>query len=381
MHGFGRIVLILAAIAAQPSAAAALSWSVAKESQAKDLIARFLRPGPGQFPSRPPALSIAVGIDGKLAMADGFGEAATGSPATARTVYRIGSLTKQFTAAAILKLIEDGARAPASGAPLTLDMQVTDILGEAARWTQPDQNPITIRSLLTMTSNLPNFTRRPPANLDPWGAIAAPKLLDEVRQLAPSGWPSSFEYSNTNYFLLSAIIDAAQPRDAGSPRGYDGVLRQLIFAAAGMTATGFYSDGSAGAAMAQPNYRRKPAFSEPDWLRGSGDMVSTALDLFAWNSGLLAGRVIAANSVEQMLAESARVTPTDYYGMGWFIAPFGDWTLYSHTGSVPGFTCFNAISRDASRQHWASVTLLTNMDGVMELDGLADELLRLARQD
>jgi D-alanyl-D-alanine carboxypeptidase len=381
MPGFARMVLIVAAIAAQPSAVAALSWSAAKESQAKDLIARFLRPGPGQFPSRAPALSIAVGIDGKLAMADGFGEAASGTPATARTVYRIGSLTKQFTAAATLKLIEDGARAPASGALLTLDMQVTDILGEAARWTQPDQKPITIRSLLTMTSNLPNFTRRPPANLDPWGAIAAPKLLDEVRQLAPSGWPSSFEYSNTNYFLLSAIIDAAQPRDAGSPRGYDGVLRQLIFATAGMTATGFYGDGSAGAAMAQPIYRRKPAFAEPDWLRGSGDMVSTALDLFAWNSGLLAGRVIAANSVEQMLAESARVTPTDYYGMGWFIAPFGDWTLYSHTGSVPGFTCFNAISRDAARVHWASVTLLTNMDGVLELDGLADELLRLARQD
>lgn len=381
MLRYARITLLLAALAFRPDPAGALGWSTSKDARVKDVIARFLRPGSGQFRAISPALSIAVGVDGQLVMADGFGEASPGVGANESTVYRVGSLTKQFTAAAVLKLIEDGARAPASGEALSLDTQVTDVLGEAARWTQPGQAPITIRSLLTMTSNLPNFTRRPPPHLDPWGAIDAPSLLDEVRKLAPSGWPSSFEYSNTNYFLLSAIIDAAQPTRADAPRGYPDILKRSVFAPSGMTSTAIYGDPGVAVALARPIHRRKPAFAESDWLRGSGDVVSSARDMFSWNAALLAGRVLAPASLAAMFAESARVTPKDYYGMGWFIGASNGWTIYSHTGSVPGYTSFNAICRDPEQRRWTSVTLLTNMDGVAELDVLADEIIRLARED
>lgn len=373
--------LSVAALVGQPCAGLALSWSAAKDVEAKNLVTRFIDPQKGRFAGHSPAISLAIGIDGEIAMIDGFGEASPGRSASPNTAYRIGSLTKQFAAAAILKLIEVGASAGATSMPLALDMPAADILGEAAHWTQPGQPPITVRSLLTMTSNLPNFTRRPLPHLDPWGAVAASKLMEELRQLSPSGWPSSFEYSNTNYFLLSAILDAARLPPERVPRGYRQILRELVFKPAGMTATGFHGESDFRGELAAPIHLRKPAFAEPDWLRGSGDMVSTASDIFAWNAGLLAGRVLAASSVAQMFFESARVTPTDYYGMGWFISQSDGWSLYSHTGSVPGYTSCNVIVRDPGERHWASVTLLTNADNVADFGVLAEDLLRLARQD
>jgi hypothetical protein len=82
-----------------------------------------------------------------------------------------------------------------------------------------------------------------------------------------------------------------------------------------------------------------------------------------------------------MLREGGRVTPTTYYGMGWFIAPQGAWTHYSHTGSVAGYTSCNAIARSNDGRRWISVTLLSNSDGVEGLEQLADDILSLIERD
>ena len=79
-------------------------WSAVKAGQVDSLIQRFLTPRVGLAVA--PALSISIGVGGRMVLAKGFGQARTDAPATERTVYHIGSLTKQFTAAAILKLIE-----------------------------------------------------------------------------------------------------------------------------------------------------------------------------------------------------------------------------------------------------------------------------------
>jgi CubicO group peptidase (beta-lactamase class C family) len=129
--------------------------------------------------------------------------------------------------------------------------------------------------------------------------------------------------------------------------------------------------------MAEPHYHRRPAFAEPDWLIGSGDMASTASDLFRWNSALMAGAVLNPSSLSAMFSDSARVAPTIYYGMGWFIEHTDAWDLFSHSGSVPGFTAYNAIRKRPSASYWQSVTLLTNSDGAEGLDELAAAIFEL----
>jgi hypothetical protein len=82
-----------------------------------------------------------------------------------------------------------------------------------------------------------------------------------------------------------------------------------------------------------------------------------------------------------MFSDSARVGPVTYYGMGWFVEHESGWDRFSHSGSVPGFTSYNAIAKRQTSASWLSVTLLTNSDGIEGLDELADELFELARGD
>jgi CubicO group peptidase (beta-lactamase class C family) len=359
--------------------AQAADWTASQAVRADAAVAQFLRTERRDGKLPPPSLALAVGIDGTLVFAKGFGHAGPGIPATARTVYHIGSLTKQFTAAGVLRLIEDGARAPLSGRALGLTTPMREIFEGVQNWTAKDEPPVTIRSLLNMTSNLPNFTRRPPPGVDPWGAVAAPRLLDALKGFAPRGWPHSFEYSNTSYFLLGQIIERTQAVEREKAASYRDYLRAALFDPAGMAHTGFVGQYPAGAQLALPHYRRRPAFSQPDWLNGSGDMASNVLDLFAWNTALMSGRILRPAARAAMFADGGRVDPMTYYGMGWFIEHGDGWDAYSHSGSVPGYTAYNAIVVRPETSSWMSVTLLTNSDGIDGLDQLADDLFDITR--
>lgn len=81
-----------------------------------------------------------------------------------------------------------------------------------------------------------------------------------------------------------------------------------------------------------------------------------------------------------MLSDAARVDPMTYYGMGWFIEHEGDRDIFSHTGSVPGYTSVNMIVRNLDAGLWRSATILTNGDEVEGLDILAKDILRLYEQ-
>jgi CubicO group peptidase (beta-lactamase class C family) len=374
------LIFSIASVAAVP--ACATGWSAAKQLEARGLVERFLKPSGGKAPQVTPALSLSIGINGELAWATGLGEERPGQPATADTVYRIGSITKQFTAAATLRLIERQAASRLTSRPLTLASPVADFLEGVEAWAVPGQSTITVRSLLNMTSNLPNFTRRPPPQLDPWGTVNSRDLLAAVKSYRPAGWPGSFEYSNTNYFLLSEIAAAVGvPGGPSEESDLHETLNRDIFPRAELVSTGFSGDAQLESRLPIATYRQKPVFSAPDWLRGSADMLSTAADLFRWNRALMSGAVIGESMLQEMLQEGGRVTPTTYYGMGWFIAPGDGWTHYSHTGSVAGYTSCNAIARSRDRLEWISVTLLSNSEGVEGLEQLADDLLQVIERD
>lgn len=362
------VTLLTGAVAAQAGA-----WDDATSRKVQAALENFLQ-SKGSAPIRPPSVSVAIGRDGVLLYAGGAGSAGLGREATADTVYRIGSVTKQFTAAAVLRMIAKGALAPRTQTPLTLDTEIGDIFEDTEHWRADGQNPITLRSLLNMTSNLPNFTRRPPDDVDPWGTVDAAMLLRQLKKQGPSGWPGTFEYSNTSYFILAEVLEAARWTD-GAPHPYERVLQTELFQPLGMTSTDF--TGYRMDRMAIPAYHRRAAFSDRDWLKGSGDAASTVKDLFAWNAGLMAGKVLPDALRAEMFREGGRVTPTIFYGMGWFMEESDGWKRYFHSGSVPGFTSYNCISVAKDGASWISVTLLTNSDGVEGLEDLASDLLFL----
>lgn len=349
------------------------------------LMLRFIDVQKAHGPGGASAASLAISVAGESLYERGYGEAGGGQRATAETRYPIGSLSKQFTAVAVLRAIEQGAFARRSGRKVLLDTDIRDVFDNVEHWLRDRDTPIRVRNLLSMTSNLPNFTRRPPALTDPWGSIEASRLLDAVKRYAPHGWPDTFEYNNTGYFLLAELLDrlcAAEPCRSDEP-GHDVRVREILDLA-GMRATAFHGASGAsasGSGLAEPGYRRKPAFINGMWLKGSADLDGTALDLQRFNGAIMDGRLLSAASRDLMWSEWARVSPETYYGLGWFIELKAGYDIYSHTGSVPGYTSVNLIARRQDGAQWASVTILTNGEEVDGLDRLAEDIVALVWAD
>jgi CubicO group peptidase (beta-lactamase class C family) len=366
----------------QPSIAA--EWSREKTSRADVVVANFLAQIDSQAHELPKA-ALVYGVAGRggLVAGKGYRDAAPGVPATVNTVFHIGSLAKQFTAAGVLDLVEHHATLR-DGTPFSLDLALSRIFSGVAHWpavgTDLDKQPVTLRTLLTMTSNLPNFTRLPPAATDPWGRIAASDLLSEIKKLKPSGWPNTFEYSNTSYFLLAEATEEAVLPGDNVPSAHRSHLRKAIFPRAGLKETGFVGDPAPGSVEARAIHRRRPVFDQPDWLKGSADITSSVSDLAAWNSALMDGRMLPPDMLSLMLSDGARVTPDIYYGMGWFIEHADGAELYSHSGLVPGFTAYNIIAAGPGSADWTSVSVLINTDVGEGIEVLARDLLQLARE-
>ncbi|AHB50405.1 hypothetical protein W911_16185 [Hyphomicrobium nitrativorans NL23] len=368
------------------SAVSAAAWTPKKAAEANRVVEQFLVHLNASHPDLPEAaLSLAIGSHDELLLAKGFGEAAPGVPATAHTVYHIGSIAKQFTAAAVLDLIARHAHLR-NGTLLSLDLALADIFDGVEHWTAhgrgPQKHAVTLRNLLTMTSNLPNFTRRPPPATNPWGRIGAPELLSEVKKMRPWGWPNTFEYSNTSYFLLAEVIEEAVAPGEARPSAYYDYLRRNIFPRAGLIETGFIGHYAPGSEVAIPVGRRLRVFDQPSWLKGSADMTSSAADLFAWNSAFMGGRILQPESAALMITGTGRVSPEIYYGMGWFVEYRRDHEVFSHAGIVPGYTSINMIAAETGGDRgWTSVTLLLNTDVAPDdLQNLAKELMRLAQE-
>jgi D-alanyl-D-alanine carboxypeptidase len=396
-----RAAFAAAILLALPSAAGAQAWSADKAQQIDQLIERFR--ALKSDGATEPTLSIAVGINGRLAMGKGYG-ASDGRPVTEHTLYEVGSLTKQFTAAAVLEMIRDGATSTRTQKKLTLNTPLVDIFGNDSYWAA--QPWLTVGRLLTMTSNLPNFTRRPPADTNPWEPVSAEHLFRDIENSPPPDPSNDFDYSNTNYFLLAEIMEQVTMPGEPVPDSYHDFLRKRLFEPAGMLNSSFIGElrddldppdpyapeaqsqpistasVAQGAVLASPDYRmrRQPPFTNPDWLKGSGDMVSSALDLFAWHRALMDSAVVPSEIRDQMFSDTARVGPLTYYGMGWFCEHKDDRDIYSHSGAVPGYTSYNAIIRLRSGDNWISITLLSNCDQLDGLDTLANNIADIVLQ-
>lgn len=265
--------------------------------------------------------AVLIGYKGKIVFEKGYGLAnyELKVPITPRTKFRLGSLTKAFTAAAILQLAEKGL------------LNLNDAISKY--WPDyPSGEKITIHHLLSHTSGIPNFTalpEYPKYKLDP---TTLNRTIDLFRSRPLEFEPGTkFHYSNSNYILLTAIIEKV------SGRNYADYLRENIFLPLNMLET-CYDD---------PNkiikYRaRGYSLKEGELINaphidmtvpaGAGGLLSTVEDLFAWDQGLRSDRILSPDSRKKMF------TPyLEDYGYGWVIKKFKNHLTAQHSGGIEGF--------------------------------------------
>ena len=312
-----------------------------------------------------PGMSVAIVQNGRVVKACGYGTAQLelGVPATPDTVYEIGSMTKQFTAAAVLMLAREGR--------LGLDDSVCRWLPEApASW-----QPITLRHLLTHTAGIqnhvavPGYMARFRTNLEGDTAPPRAELLRQFAELPLEFAPgTSWAYDNTGYHLLGTVVERASGVD------YFEFLRQRVFAPLGMAATGstaprpLVPGRAAGYEWTGNGFENRPALLPPIGF-AAGALHSTVLDLARWDAALRGDQILDATSRASMWTAARNtdgtLAPQDY-GFGWFVDTWHGHRIVQHNGGTPGFSA--VICRFLDDQ--LTVILLTN-HGDHLLDQLA----------
>jgi CubicO group peptidase (beta-lactamase class C family) len=282
-----------------------------------------------------PGIKIGIIRDGRVALDRGYGvqNIATQKPVDSDTVFEIGSITKQFTAAAILQLKEQGK------------LQLTDRLGQYV----PEYalgKDVTIEQLLNMTSGIPDHVNDPPNAVK---LISSSTGSLESSLALIKGMPLHFkpgtqqEYSNTNYLLLGTIVARV------SNLSYSDYITRNIFVPAHMTRSAFLKDENVVPNMATGYEVTNEATIKQagrigyGWSGGAGSIISTAGDMANWDQAFFSDKIVSADDVT--LATTPTVVagkPTDY-GFGWSIDTVDGLKVISHDGGMLGFTAINDV--------------------------------------
>lgn len=297
-----------------------------------------------------PSVAIAVAKHGRLVFAKAYGYRNLDDrvPADVDTAYGIGSNTKQFTAACILMLRDQGK--------LDVDAPVGRYLPGIAHG-----DAVTLRELLTHTGGYAEYTE-----LDDFDRLAARRATSEEVLRTVVDRPLSFtpgtkwEYSNTGYVILTAVIERV------SGMRYADFLRTRIFEPLGMMRTR-EEDESAVEADRATGYTRFALGAQEheqhvdySWFAGAGAIVSTLADLERWNEAIDRGTLLSASSREMMHTSMRLADGTDtHYGMGLLLGtlPDGKHVVY-HGGDTTGFG-----SQDARYvEDGVDVIVLTNQE-------------------
>ncbi len=272
--------------------------------------------------------SISIFKNGKEVYQNTFGYANIEEelPADALTKYRIGSISKTFTAVIIMQLIDENQ--------LTLDTKLDKFFAFL-----PNADIITIRQLLGHRSGLYNYTNSP--EYEQW--CQEPQTREEMLQRVKAGGTifepdEKAEYANTNYLLLSYIAE-----DITGQR-YDELLQQRIAKPCGLQNTYFggITDSDRNEALSYARTTRWDLVPETSTsaAMGAGGVVSTPTDLNHFMICLFTGTLISDSARQQMM------DIRDGYGLGLFTFPFYEREAYGHTGGIDGFQSIAAYFPD-----------------------------------
>ena len=285
--------------------------------------------------------SVLVARQGQVLLGKGYGfaNAEHEVPNTARTKFRLGSITKQFTSMAVAQLAERGK--------LGFDDSICKFIDNC-----PDLwKPLTIHHLLTHTSGIWNFTNSPDYTKE-WMIPSPPaktmlKFRDKPLEFEPG---SKFSYSNSGYILLALIVEKA----AGS--SYESFLRKNIFDPVGMNDSGhdtfeaILKYRAAGYTMQGGKLTQAP-YHDMSIPIGAGDLYSTVEDLYKWDQALYTDKLVKPETQKKIF------TPfKGDYAYGWMVARRGNRNTIAHGGGINGFS--TVIQRFPDER--ATVIVLSN---------------------
>ena len=294
----------------------------------------------------PASMSVAIsrGSEMLVQRAWGMADIATKRPATATTVYKIGSVSKQFTAVLILKQVERGRVA------------LTDSIGHyLTAGLRSEWRSLTIEQLLNHTAGLQNDLKRegrPEEEVTPETMIAW-----AARDTMPFAPGTRFAYSNVGYLLLGALVEKVY----GKP--YRAVVLEEIVRPLGLRTLGWCTEPGKDSPVATgyeylgPGKLEQAPYAHPSKSLGGGGLCASAGDLTAWNRALHGGRVLSPASYAAMTTPRA---PARGYGFGlqFTTTAWGARGIY-HLGGIMGFSAQNVWFPAES----LSVTILYNSIG------------------
>ncbi len=333
-----------------PGAAKAAQSSQAVEARLDALVSASYKP-------TAPGATVIVVKDGKTLLRKGYGLADTSGmkPMDPGMVLRLGSITKQFTAVAILMLAEEGK------------LSLTDDLTRFFPDYPTRGKTITIEHLLTHTSGIASYTSRPDYPLTMGSDVTVAQMIDSFKNDPLDFEPgSAYRYNNSGYFLLGAIIEKV----SGMP--YAKFLEQRIFVPLGMKDTayeGFERSSTAYAAGHTPGpkgfERAAPLSMTQPYAAGS--LVSTVDDLARWDAAITQGRLLKPASWQRAFTSYtlADGKPTGY-GYGWQIGQLQGAPTVAHGGGINGFSTY-ALRLPEQK---VFVAVLSNADGGLANPGV-----------
>ncbi len=312
---------------------------------------------------RSPAISVAVVENGHIVYAKGFGHANLEQDveANASTVYRIGSITKQFTATMIMQLVKEGK--------LSIDDTIEKVFSDMPKaWAK-----VTIKNLLNHTSGIKSYTelkglmeKDAMQPTTPLGIIK--KVESEPMDFEPG---TKWHYNNTGYELLGLAIEKLDKR------AFAESLKARILSPLGMTHTYFVSEKSIvryrahGYSFGKSGYEHAQ-YLNMDWPYAAGSMESTVLDLAKWDEALYSDKILPRELLAKMWEPTVLPDGTiQNYGFGWGTNKLNGQQLVEHGGGIHGFT--TQIRRVPSKG--LTVIILTNTDGPSNPAAIAKDVM------
>ena len=283
----------------------------------------------------------------------GYMDVENKKPNTIKTVFQIGSVSKELTAAGILLLVEKGK--------LSLDDTLTKFIPD---FIEP-ANKVTIKNLLVHNSGIPSYTELPDKPFKWESKDSLEDIINLIKHRKFDFQPGEkFKYNNSGYAILAYIIEKV----AGI--SYAQFMKDNIFLPLGMNHTLDGGDNENIGERAKgytfdikDKKIKKAVFTEFKQLAGAGSIISTVEDIAAWDNAVKNKKLLSERSWNMALSrqvEAGMFGDSVYYGYGWIIQNYFNHKLIWHTGGMAGFLCANYLFPDDD----LAIIFLSNLDFV-----------------
>ena len=289
--------------------------------------------------------NVLIARGDEILLSQGYGEAVIehGISNTPDTRFRIGSITKQFTAMAVMQLVEAGK--------IDLAGKIVDYLPD---YPKKHGKQVTIHQLLNHTSGIPSYTGMEEIMKNRGSIQEAPEdfiknFWDKELEFEPG---SKFSYNNSGYYLLGVLIEKV------SGQVYDDYLDEHIFQPLGMQNSGFEHYRSVIPKMASGysavgKYPERCGNIVMDIPGAAGSLYSTTGDLLIWHKALLNKKLVSEASYEKIFTPNL-----ENYGYGWGIIDNKGKTVYTHSGGIDGFSTMGILVPEDK----ISIIVLANLE-------------------